>query len=201
MSKRNEKKPINIKIILLGEREVGKTNLINTYFGKEFQEKLERTSEKSENIKLFEMNNNQYSINIWDTMGQEQYRSITKNFIRGSHIIIFVYDITRKETFLELEYWKTAVNQEISSDKVIFGLVANKIDLYLQGEVTKQEGLDEAQKIKAEFAETSAKNNPLPFKILVNKLLEKLFLQKKIIQKPEDIVQLKEKKKGKKKCC
>ena len=212
MAKKNEEKQENIKIILLGEEKVGKTNLINTYFGKDFKEDTQRTLDKSENLQLFEMKNKKYTINIWDTMGTEKYRSMTKNFIRGSHIIIFVYDITRIETFVELEYWITLVNQEISTDKIIFGLVGNKIDLYLEQKVNKQEGLDKAQKLNAEFAETSAKNNPLPFKNLVIKLLGKLFFQKKIIQKPEDIAELKEikeikeekegkKNQKKKKCC
>ena len=213
MAKKNEEQK-SIKIILLGEEKVGKTSLINTYFGKDFKEDTERTLDKAENIKLFEMKNKKYSINIWDTIGTEKYRSMTKNFIRGSHIIIFVYDITREETFFELEYWITTVNQEISTDEIIFGLVANKMDLYLEGKVEKQEGMNKAQKLNAEFAETSAKNNPLPFKELVIKLLGKLFLQKKIIQKAEDIAELKEireekeekegkkkEKKGKKNCC
>ena len=197
----NDDNIIRIKIILLGEENVGKTSLINAYFSRPFQDNLERTKQKEEHNKTIELKKKVYSINIWDTMGQEKYRALTKNFIFGSHIVIFVYDIAKRETFLELDYWINTVNQQLSSNDAIFGIVANKSDLFLEEQVKKEEGMNEAEKIGAVFTEASAKSNPLSFKDYVNKLLAKLFLKEKIIQKEEDIIQLKEKKEEKKDGC
>ena len=201
----------NIKIILLGESKVGKTNLINTYFDKPFIEELGRTEQYGDLKREVEINNKRFTINIWDTVGSEQYRSIAKNYLRGTHIVIFVYDITRKDTFYELNYWINLVVEELG-DNLVFGLAANKNDLYLEEKVSTSEGKSEAKRINAIFSETSAKVNPKTFEELVLKLLGKLFKKNNIIQKEEDISgmkiinRLKEentklKKQKKKNCC
>ena len=176
----------NIKIILLGESKVGKTNLINTYFDKPFIEELGRTEQYGDLKREVEINNKRFTINIWDTVGSEQYRSIAKNYLRGTHIVIFVYDITRKDTFYELNYWINLVVEELG-DNLVFGLAANKNDLYLEEKVSTSEGKSEAKRINAIFSETSAKVNPKTFEELVLKLLGKLFKKNNIIQKEEDI--------------
>ena len=176
----------NIKIILLGESKVGKTNLINTYFDKPFIEELGRTEQYGDLKREVEINNKRFTINIWDTVGSEQYRSIAKNYLRGAHIVIFVYDITRKDTFYELNYWINLVVEELG-DNLVFGLAANKNDLYLEEKVSTSEGKSEAKRINAIFSETSAKVNPKTFEELVLKLLGKLFKKNNIIQKEEDI--------------
>ena len=76
-SNNNEKKEVDIKIILLGESGAGKTNLINTYLGKDFDPNSYPTIDLEDSIKHLEINNTRCIINFWDTMGQEQYRSLT----------------------------------------------------------------------------------------------------------------------------
>ena len=180
-----EKKIYYIKVILLGEAGIGKTNLINTYTEEQYNPNELSTTNPCQSLHTIELKNKKLNIAFWDTMGQEKHRAITKTFIKGSNIVIFVYDITRRDTFLELNYWVNATREELGNEEVIFGVAANKIDLFDQSQVDKEEGEDYAKSINAVFFETSAKSN-IGFKNLVNNLLEQLLLNKNIIGKEEE---------------
>ena len=211
MSKKEKQKTYNIKITFLGESGVGKTNLINVYTDKNFNPNEFTTSDTNQCFKTLKIGDISLNISLWDTIGQERYRSITKSFIKGSNIIVFVYDITRRVTFLELNYWISAVNVEINAEEVIFGVVGNKIDLFDNCEVPKKEGGKYATKINAQFYETSAKDDKSGFQDFIKTLIEKFLSTQKIIDNSETInessFQLKnssnkkEKEENKKKCC
>ena len=200
-----------IKLILLGESGVGKTNLINIYFDEtKFNPFENLTANPTQTCKNIIVNDIKFNISLWDTMGQEKHRAITKTFIKGSNIVIFVYDLTRRETFLELNYWVNTVNEEIGNNEVTFGVAANKIDLFDKSQVEKEEGEEYAKAINALFCETSAKDNAQGFKDFVRKLFDKVTSNEKIMEKIkkesyeiEGGIHLEEKnKKNKKgKCC
>ena len=204
-----ENKEYAVKIILLGEMSVGKTSLINVYLDENRFNPNEMTSSRSsQNFTTLEINNITLEISLWDTMGQEAFRSVTKNFIKGSNIVILVYDITNRVSFLELNYWLNVSREELQND-AIFGIVGNKIDLFNNCEIEAEEGEKFANKIGALFVETSAKDNPIGFRDFVKKLLEKLISDPKMIQNLEFTVKEREKsiqlvkapKTKKKKCC
>ena len=167
----------DIKVILVGETATGKTSLINTSIGLEFQEKVDSTQSSSIMQKKMEINKKTYSVNLWDTIGQEQYRSLTKIFMKGAKIVIFVYDITRLDTFEQLDFWLDST-KEVLGDKPVLGIVGNKYDLYYK------------EAVKEEDAEEYAKNKGIPFKLCSAKT-PKLFcefleeLVKKYIEKVE----------------
>jgi len=153
-------------------------------------------------MNIMSTNYKSFKISLWDTAGQERYRSLTSNFYKGSHIVIFVYSIDQKNSFEKLkEYWVQSVVDKIGKD-VIIGLIANKADLYMNEEVTKEEGTAYAKEIEAEYELTSAKESRKELISFINKLIEKLLLKENLIQK-EDKITLKEKDKvkAKKKCC
>ena len=127
-----------IKVILVGDSGTGKTQLITVAAGFEFNSNsLTTTSCSYVQIKL-QKNKVDYKVNLWDTIGQEKYRSLTKIFLKDSKIVIFVYDITNRATFESLKYWKKIIDDVLGSTPV-FGVVANKNDLYLDEKV-KEEG-------------------------------------------------------------
>ena len=167
-----------LKVILLGEMMVGKTNLINRLMGDEFNENESATSTSSFCLKDLTIKGNKYTIQVWDTIGQEKLRQLTKMFYTNSKIVIFVYDITNKESFEEIKnYWVNDVEEKLGKN-VIKGIVGNKIDLFLNEQISQIEVEEYAKSINAEFIVTSAKtDNPEKFEnflaVLYGKYLNK----------------------------
>ena len=181
-----------VKIILLGEMFVGKTCLINVYFDENKFNPLElSTGQPTQTFKSLEINKKKLNISLWDTMGQEKFRAVTKNFIKDSNIVILVYDITNRASFLELNYWLNVSREELQNE-AIFGVLGNKIDLFNDCQVEKEEAEEYAKKIGALFTETSAKENPTGFRNFIKQLLEKLLSSPKLVEKLEIMVNEKE---------
>ena len=171
-----EEDEFDLKVILVGETGTGKTSLIKTSIGLEFQDKLESTQSSSIFQKKMKIDDQTYTINLWDTIGQEQYRSLTKIFMKGAKIVIFVYDITRLYTFEQLEFWYENA-KEVLGERPVYGVCGNKSDLYMKEEVKDDIAEEYANKIGASFKLTSAKT-PKNFndflEILVNNYLKKI---------------------------
>ena len=164
-----------IKVILIGESGTGKTSLINATMGLKFKESVESTTTNSFSSKTVTIDNKDYVLNLWDTIGQEKFRALTKIFIKDSKIVILVYDITRKESFNELNYWLKMI-QDILGEEPILGICGNKSDLFVREQVKEEEVKKYSEEKQTPFKLTSAKN-PLSF----NKFLEDLV--KKYLEK------------------
>ena len=160
-----------IKVILVGEAGTGKTSLINTLMGIPFKENMITSSTNSFAPKDFYIDDKKYTLNLWDTIGQEKFRSLTKIFIKGSKIVIFVYEITKLKSFEELNYWIDTVN-DILKDDAIYGIAGNKEDLIMKSEVKEETAKKFAKEKNILFQLTSAKN-PKTFEKFLEKLLIK----------------------------
>ena len=125
---------IEAKGILVGEVGVGKTNLINVSIGKQFESTTKTTISSNFVKKYFEIDNEKYIINLWDTAGQEKLKSMTKLFFKGSDIVIYVYDITSENSFESLKQW-VKETENLLENQHICGIVGNKKDLYLEEKV------------------------------------------------------------------
>ena len=170
--KEEEEEGEAIKVILLGESGSGKTSLINTAIGNKFDENKKDATINCSFVKLTKViEDKEYKINLWDTIGQEKFRSLTKVFYKNSDIVIFVFDITSKESFDDLNYWFNTVEDELGN-KAIKGLAANKIDLYDKQEVDDDTIKNYANKKGIKFQYTTA-TNPANF----SKLLEELLIE------------------------
>ena len=148
----------HIKIIFLGESGVGKTCL-----HKRFDSGLMGNGYYSFSANYFKkrikVNGKDYECDIWDTPGSEKFRALSKIFIRDSDIVVLVYDISKKKSFIELQYWLDSVI-DILGKEIYLILVGNKSDLYENEEVTEETGKKFAQIIKAKFSLISAMDNP-----------------------------------------
>ena len=166
------------KVILLGEIMVGKTNLINILTGSKFNENETATSSSTSAMKDLLVKGDKYTIQIWDTIGQEKLRNLTKLFYNNSKVVIFVYDITRKETFEEIKnYWVKDVEEKLGKN-IIRGIVGNKFDLFMNEQVTQEEGEEYAKSIGALFLLTSAKtDSPKKFEGFLTKLYEQYLIK------------------------
>ena len=122
-----EEKKILIKLILLGDAGVGKSSIIKRYYEEKFEENISSTSCSHYFEKEVIINSQNVILELWDTAGQEEYRSVTKIFIKNSRIIVLVYDITSNKNFESLNYWYDFITKELGPN-VILGLVGNKTD-------------------------------------------------------------------------
>ena len=149
---------ISCKIVLLGETGVGKTSIITRYIANSFSQVVMTSTGSSFFSKKIEINENKkVKLQIWDTAGQEKYRSLAKIFYQSASVAILVYDVTLKRTFENLkEYWAGEIKAN-APDDIILAIAANKSDDYINQEVNIQEGKDLAKSLNAIFVCTSAK--------------------------------------------
>ena len=153
------KKPPCCKVVLLGDSGVGKTCIISRYISGAFDQNSPTTNGASYASKIVEIANKSVSLDIWDTAGQEKYKSLTKFFYKDAKVAILVYDITQKESFTNMkQYWYEQL-KEFGSKDIIIGVAGNKCDMYEKEDVSENEGKEFAEQIGAFFEMTSAKNN------------------------------------------
>ena len=123
-----DKKEFLYKILLLGDSSVGKTCFLMRYTDNTFQEIHMSTIGLDYKLKNVQLDEGKIvKIQIWDTAGQDRFRSITKNYYKGAHGIILLYDVTNRKTFDNVRDWVEQIREEVS-DKVSIILVGNKID-------------------------------------------------------------------------
>ena len=191
---------VDAKVVLVGESGVGKTSIIKQFTVHSFDPDCAASISSQFTSKIVYISDTQKAIrfDLWDTAGQEKYRSLAKIFYKDAKIIIFVYEITNKISFENLKnYWYKEVKDNCLSN-AIFALVGNKNDLYINSVVEEKEAMDWADSIGAIFQTTSAKTNigiDLLFDIVGKKCLNPKYNYKK----EEDIKRKKYEKKKEKK--
>ena len=157
----SQKKPPSCKVVLVGDSGVGKTCIISRYISGAFNQNSPSTNGASYASKLitFEDLKKTISLDIWDTAGQEKYKSLTKFFYKDAAVAILVYDVTNRNSFESMKNFWYGQIQDFGSKNIILGVAGNKCDMYEKEEVNENEGKAFAESIGAFFEITSAKNN------------------------------------------
>ena len=151
----------SVKVVLIGESGVGKTSIISQFTKGVFNPDLMSTNGAtfSTKKKEFKESNKILSFEIWDTAGQEKYRSLAKMFFKDAAVALIVYDITNKKSFEEIKgYWMDLV-KENGPKKVIMYIVGNKTDLLDQEVVSEDKAREYAESENVYFWLTSAKDS------------------------------------------
>ena len=200
----------SIKITLLGSTGVGKTCIIKRYTEGSFDENSPSTTGGSYSSKIITIDNLNLSLDLWDTAGQEKFRSLGRHFYKNAYIVCLVYDITNNDSFIDLkEKWYNDL-KTFGEKYTVLAVVGSKSDCYESETVSEEEAREFAKSIGAIFMLTSAKNGnniDVLFETLTRKYLGPDFFKK--VQEMKDakgeikkVTKKKTKEKqNKKKCC
>ena len=150
-----------IKLVFVGDTEVGKSCLITRFIKGVFETNLKETTKANYVSKTIEIPEIGESItfDIWDTNGREKFKSMTRIFYQGAKMAILVYDTTRKESYDNIKNWWYKDIKEHGDPDIVIGIAGNKSDRYDDEEVPEQEAREFAESIGAVFSLTSAQNN------------------------------------------
>ena len=164
-----------VKVIIIGDSGVGKTNIMSKFLKNKFMEESKATVGVEFGSKLFDLNGHKIKAQIWDTAGQEKYKSITGAYFKGSKGALVVYDITQKSTYEYLEKWVNDL-KSAGDPKITIILIGNKSDLEENRQVSKEQGEEKAKSFGCAFLETSAlsgDNIDKAFNMMVKEIFEK----------------------------
>lgn len=146
-----------LKFIIIGNSSVGKSNLLSMFTDKRFHSDHTMTIGVEFGTKIISSKNKKCKIQIWDTAGQEAFRSITRTYYRGTIGCLIVYDITNRSSFDSISFWIEDLKKNCDPS-ICIALVGNKMDLEHKRVVSTEEGKDLAERHNMIFFETSAKN-------------------------------------------
>ena len=202
----NKEYDLLFKLILIGDSYVGKSNILLKYLKNQFNENSKTTIGVEFGTKNIIINNKRIKIQIWDTAGQERYRSITSAYYKGAKGALIVYNITRKNTFDNIDKWITDL--KLNGDKnICIIILGNKSDLIDKREINKNDGIKKAEMYKTAFLETSALNGDNISKAF-DELIEQIVINNKNIFQDDNENEIDkgvnlndEKNNNNKKCC
>ena len=180
-----EKEYYKLKLIILGDSGVGKTNIIQRYISDTFNAETRATVGVEFFVKNYRVNNDIIKLEIWDTAGQERYKSITSAYYKGSRGALIVYDITRTITFEDIEKWKNEINEKVKGSLKLM-LIGNKCDLKDERKVSIEEALEKAKLLNIPLMETSALDSTNIQKAFEN-ILKEMYKEFKKEKKKEKI--------------
>lgn len=144
------------KLVFLGDQSVGKTSIITRFMYDKFDTTYQATIGIDFLSKTMYLEDRTVRLQLWDTAGQERFRSLIPSYIRDSSVAVVVYDVTNRQSFVNIQRWVEEVRGERGSDVIIVA-VGNKTDLVEKRQVSIEEGDTRAKELGILFIETSAK--------------------------------------------
>ena len=144
------------KVTILGDANCGKSSIILRYISNTFSDHSNPTIGATFMSKVIDFDKKSIKLSIWDTAGQERYHSLASSYARESKACILVYDITNRDSFVNLENWYKSIQEIVPEDVAIF-IVGNKEDMVEDEAVSLQEAKQFTFSIKGTYMRTSAK--------------------------------------------
>jgi small GTP-binding protein len=176
----NNKYDYLFKLIIIGDTNTGKSCLLQRFADDSYNNDFISTIGVDFKVKTITINDKMIKTQIWDTAGQDRFRSITNSYYRGVHGIIISYDITNKQSFVNIDRCMRNV-KDFVSDNAVKILIGTKSDLEEKRKVSKKELEDLANELDMKYIETSAKDNKnvdelfiIICKEILNNMTEKL---------------------------
>lgn len=166
------------RLILIGDSTVGKSSLLKYFTEGKFAEIIDPTVGVDFYAKIVQLRPDlRVKLQLWDTAGQEKFRSITRCYYRNSVGVFLVYDITRRESFEHVTDWMQEAASNVGAQPCIFQLIGHKADLEAERQVLYEEGEYFAKHHQTKFMETSARsgrNVEEAFLMMVREIVQKL---------------------------
>ena len=172
-SKNDKPENPKYKLIFLGDQSVGKSCILNRFMNDTFTEEYQATIGLDFQSKNVQIDNQDIHLLLYDTAGQEKFRALIPMYTRDANIILLVYDVTSKDSFLHLSDWLRDLTN-VKKEEVIFAVVGNKTDLDDRREVNSNEGENYAKEHDFIFAEVSAKTGDGFSELFYKNLFEKI---------------------------
>eukprot|EP01017_Pseudomicrothorax_dubius_P043253 TRINITY_DN716_c0_g7_i1.p1 TRINITY_DN716_c0_g7~~TRINITY_DN716_c0_g7_i1.p1 ORF type:complete len:226 (-),score=26.83 TRINITY_DN716_c0_g7_i1:71-748(-) len=144
------------KVVLIGDSAVGKSSILIRFTDNTFTEYYKNTIGVDFKIKSLQLDNRLVKLQIWDTAGQEQFKTITSSYYKGAHGFLLCFDLTRQKTFNNVSKWMEEINKYVEPTLPKL-LVGNKADLPEKREVQRDEVMTFAQTHGLNYVEVSAK--------------------------------------------
>ena len=164
----------SIKVILLGDSNVGKSSIIDRLKSNTFKASPSTTITLEHHNLIIKINSFILRMQIWDTAGQEKFDAIASTYYKSTDVVLFVYSIDSMNSFESLKYWYENVKEKLEGDKYIIAIVGNKSDLIENEVVSEDEARNFASERNAIFATISCKQTPEGIDCLFNNLLDEL---------------------------
>jgi len=154
----------SIKVIIVGNGQVGKTSMMNRYTKGVMTDKYKKTIGTDFCEKDIELKNGEkVKLMLWDTAGQEMFSQLTKQYYRGARAVVYVFSSIDRDSFDAIESWKRKVEEECPN--ICGVLVQNKVDLIDQAKMTAEEVEELAKKIRMRLYRTCVKTDTLVGKV------------------------------------
>ncbi|WP_287582952.1 Rab family GTPase [Candidatus Borrarchaeum sp.] len=169
------------KIIAIGDGTVGKTSIIRRFVHEEFNPKYVKTIGVSHALKRLFIGDNDVTLTIWDTGGQELFDCVRPQYYRGASGGFVIFDVTNKDSFDHLDKWFNDLNNQCSGITII--VIGNKIDLEADRVISTEEGEQYALQKGVKFFETSAKTGENVIDVMEE--LAKLILSERKVKTSE----------------
>ena len=187
------------KLVLLGDSGVGKSSLLVRFSDNTFTESYMSTIGVDFKIKTIRVENKVIKLQIWDTAGQEKFRTITSSYYRGTHGVILIFDVTDKMSYTNIQKWVNEIDRQ-SIDNIVKMLIGNKCDLESKRVVDQAQAKQYSDSLGMTYIECSARsafNVEEAFNIIATQILA---IKEKPVASKGEVIELSDNK-GKKEGC